>query len=61
MMKHRLNHGLERELLPEVAEMKEESDDWLVCWEDGTVEQAPCVGIAWCAREFDDEAEVIPV
>lgn len=42
-------------MLPEVAEMYEESKYWAIMYEDGTI-RTGLAGLAWYAQEFDDEA-----
>lgn len=44
----------------EVANMADESERWLVVWRDGSQRTTGIVGLAWYAREFDDEATVSP-
>lgn len=43
----------------EVDEMRQESDTWIITWPDDARETT-MVGLAWYAREFDDEAVVTP-
>lgn len=44
-----------------VDEMADESDTWIIEWEDGRSRETALVGLAWWAREHDPEAEVSPI
>lgn len=49
------------DVLPAVRELREEADEWIVEWDDGSERTTTLAGIAWYAREFDSEATVRPV
>lgn len=51
----------EAPMLPDVAAMQEEADEWLVEWADGTERRTTLTGVAWYARAFDDDATVTPL
>lgn len=42
-------------------ELREEADEWLIRWEDGNSRETTLAVIAWYAREFDEEVEVVPL
>jgi hypothetical protein len=44
-----------------VDAMRDESATWRVKWADGTERETTLVGLAWYAREFDPDAEVVAV
>lgn len=43
----------------EVDEMRKESDTWIITWPHGATTTS-MVGLAWYAREFDENAVVSP-
>lgn len=43
----------------EVDEMRQKSDEWIITWPHGAL-TTTMVGLAWYAREFDDDAVVSP-
>lgn len=49
------------EVARRVDEMREVSDRWLIAWDGGREAVTGMVGLAWYAREFDDEATVTPL
>lgn len=52
-------HGEEgRDTLPGVESMRKDADEWQIEWADGPHRETKLAGIAWYAREFDDEATV---
>lgn len=41
--------------------MRATAERWRVTWTDGRERTTTLVGLAWYAREFDDDATVTPV
>lgn len=41
--------------------MRETAERWRITWADGRARTTTLVGLAWYAREFDDDAIVTPV
>lgn len=58
---HSSHETVGRDTLPGVEEMRDDAEEWRIEWDDGSSRETTLAGIAWYAREFDEEATVTPL
>jgi hypothetical protein len=50
-----------RQTLAGVKEMRESASEWRISFADGTTRETTLAGMAYYAREWDDDATVVPL